>query len=182
MPGRTKSRPALKAIPMLPNKSLYIGVDIGKFQHVAGFVSTTLLQRHQRFESCPAFIFEQSREGFQAFVERIRAYCPVEQCFILMEQTGHYHRALQQYLLDLDLPVYVIHVQRREAGMIKTDKRDALRLANQLYNQLDLGVQVANSLQAVRRAIPPSEFAAHLKSFMRHRYEPSMRRHKEETS
>ena len=139
-------------------------------------MSLALSQRHfsndiSVLKSCPAFIFEQSREGFQAFVERIRAYCPVEQCFILMEQTGHYHRALQQYLLDLDLPVYVIHVQRREAGMIKTDKRDALRLANQLYNQLDLGVQVANSLQAVRRAIPPSESAAQLKSFMRHRYE-----------
>ena len=84
---------------MLPHESLYIGVDIGKFQHVAGFVSKTLLERHQHFEHCPAFLFEQSREGFRAFVERIRAYCPLEQCFIVMEQTGHYHRPLLQYLL-----------------------------------------------------------------------------------
>ncbi len=171
MTSKTKIRPELQALPMFPNESVYIGVDIGKFKHVAGFVSPTLLQRHQRFESCPAFTFEQSREGFRAFVERIHAFGPLEHCFLLMEQTGHYHRALQQYLLELDLPVYVIHIQRREPGMIKTDKRDALGLANQLYNQLELGVQVTDKLQAVRRAIPPSEAAAQLRGLMRHRYE-----------
>jgi transposase len=67
--------------------------------------------------------------------------------------------------------VYIMHVQRRQAGIIKTDKRDALGLANQLYNQLELGVQVADKLQVVRRAIPPSEAAAQLKGHMRHRYE-----------
>ena len=55
--------------------------------------------------------------------------------------------------------------------MIKTDKRDALGLANQLYNQLELGVQVTDKLQVVHRAIPPTEAAAQLKGFMRHRYE-----------
>src|SRR5436309_5480161 len=58
-----------------------------------------------------------------------------------------------------------------QAGIIKTDKRDALGLANQLYNQLELGVQVTDTLQVVRRAIPPSEAAAQLKGLMRHRYE-----------
>jgi transposase len=124
-----------KELPMLPEESLSIGVDIGKFKHVAGFVSTILLERHQHFEHCPAFLFEQSREGFRAFVERIRAYCPLEHCFIVMEQTGHYHRPLLHYLLELDIPVYVMHVQSRETRMLKTDKRDALVLANHLYNQ-----------------------------------------------
>ncbi len=41
-----------------------------------------------------------------------------------------------------------------QAGIIKTDKRDALGLTNQLYNQLELGVQVADTLQVVRRAVP----------------------------
>jgi transposase len=166
-----KKRHVELTAPMLPNEALYIGVDIGKFKHVAGFLSKTLLERHKHFEHCPAFLFEQSREGFRAFVERIQAYCPLEQCFILMEQTGHYHRPLQQYLLELDLPVFVIHIQRRQAGMIKTDKRDALGLANQLYAQLELGAQVADTLQVIRRAIPPSEAAAQLKGLMRHRYE-----------
>ncbi len=55
--------------------------------------------------------------------------------------------------------------------MLKTDKRDALGLANHLYSQLALGVQVANKLQVIRRAVPPSEAAAQLKGLMRHRYE-----------
>ena len=171
MANRSNIRSDLTNAPMLPHESIYIGVDIGKFKHVAGFVSKTLLERHMHFEVCPAFIFEQSREGFRAFVERVRAYCPLEQCFIVMEQTGHYHRPLLQYLLELDLPVYVMHVQSREATMLKTDKRDALGLANHLYNQLALGVQVTNKLQVIRRAIPPSEAAAQLKGLMRHRYE-----------
>jgi transposase len=64
-----------------------------------------------------------------------------------------------------------MHVQSREAGMLKTDKRDALGLANHLYNQLELGVQVTNKLQVVRHAVPPSAAAAQLKGRMRHRYE-----------
>src|SRR6266568_9358498 len=46
-----------------------IGVDVGKFKHVAGFLSRTLLERHEHFEGCPTFSFEQSREGFRAFVD-----------------------------------------------------------------------------------------------------------------
>jgi transposase len=53
-----------------------------------------------------------------------------------MEQTGQYHQPLLHYLLELEIPVYVMHVQNREAGMLKSDKRDALGLANHLYNQL----------------------------------------------
>jgi len=169
MTSSKKLRSALTALPMLPNESLYIGVDIGKFKHVTGFLSKTLLERYKHFEYCPAFTFDQSREGFRAFVERMQAYGPLEQCFILMEQTGHYHRPLLQYLVELDLPVFVIHIQRRQAGMIKTDKRDALGLANQLYTQLELGAQVADTLQVIRQAIPPSQAAAQLKGLMRHR-------------
>lgn len=170
MPNK-KTSPELKAVPMFPHESVYIGVDIGKAKHVAGFLSKTLVERHKHFENCPAFTFEASREGFRSFVERIRDYCPPEQVFVLMELTGHYHRSLQQYLLELDIPVYVMHVQRRHTGMIKTDKRDALNLANQLYTQLELGAQVTDKLQVVRRAVPPSEAAAQLKGLMRHRYE-----------
>src|SRR5258708_20610920 len=119
-----------KELPMLPEESIYIGVDIGKFKHVAGFVSTILLERHQHFEHCPAFLFEQSREGFRAFVERIRAYCPLEHGFIVMEQTGHYHPPLLQYLPELAIPVYGMHVQSREPRILKTAKRESLLLQN----------------------------------------------------
>jgi transposase len=115
-----------------------------------------LLTHHERFEGCPTFAFEQSREGFRALVDRIRKYVPLEQVAVLLEHTGHYHRLLEQYLLDLDITVYRVHIQKRAEGMLKTDKRDALSLANTLYTQLELGAQVQDTMQFVRRIEPPN--------------------------
>jgi len=158
---------------MLAHETVYVGVDIGKHKHVAGFVSKTLLHRHGRFEACPAFTFEQSREGFRSLIERIPSFVPLTQVYLILEHTGHYHRALEQYLLELEITVYRIHVQKRPAGLMKTDKRDALGLANTLYSQLELGVQVSDKTQVVRQAIPPTETAAQLRGLTRHRYELS---------
>ncbi len=173
MARQRAAQSALVPVPMLSHESIYIGVDVGKFRHVAGFVSRTLLQRHEHFEGCPTFTFEQSREGFRAFVDRLREYVPLEQALVLLEHTGHYHRLLEQYLLELDITVYRIHVQERPKGMLKTDKRDALRLANTLYTQLELGAQVADKMQLVRRAVPPTKAAAQLRGLIQHRYELS---------
>jgi transposase len=167
----TAHRPDLQAIPQLLHEPIFIGIDVGKARHVAGFVSATLLERYQRFEACPALAFENAREGFQALVERLRNYAPLEHRTVLMEKTGHYHRALLQYLQEMDIPVYVMHVQERPKGIMKTDKRDALNLANHLYNQLGLGVQVSDKAQLVRRAVPPTTAAGQLRGLIRHRYE-----------
>lgn len=173
MARKLTARTDLTPVPLFPHETLYVGVDVGKAKHIAGFLSRTLLQRHERFEGCPTLTFEQSREGFRALVDRIREYVPLEQVQVLLEHTGHYHRLLEQYLLELDITVYRIHVQKRAAGMLKTDKRDALGLANTLYTQLALGAQVADKMQLVRRAVPPTKAAAQLQGMMRHRYELS---------
>src|SRR5260370_37837953 len=165
------TRARLRPVPLLARESLYVGIDVGKHKHVAGFVSRTLLERHGRFEGRPAVAFDNPREGFRALVERSTTYTPLEQVFVLMEKTGHYHHALLQYLLDLDVAVHLIHVQERTAGLLKTDKRDALGLANRLYTQLELGAQVADKSQLVRRAVPPMEAATLLRGLVRHRYE-----------
>ncbi len=171
MPRKTASRPDLAAPPLLAHETLYVGVDIGKRAHVAGFLSSTLLARHQRFEHCPALAFDNSREGFRSLIDRIQTYVPLTQVQALLEVTGHYHRALLQYLQELDIPVYIIHVQKWQEGLLKTDKRDALGLANLLYNQLEKGIQVGDLLQAVRRLVPPTEAAASLRGMVRHHYE-----------
>jgi len=156
---------------MLAHESLYVGVDVGKQQHMAGFVSLTLLQRHERFEGCPVLRFANTREGFRQLVDRLHDYVPLEQCFVLLEKTGHYQNALVDYLLDLDISVYLMHVHRRPRGLLKTDKRDALNLANHLYNQLEKGIQVADKTQWARSAVPPTSAASRLKSLTGHRYE-----------
>lgn len=171
MARKAISPPDLVTFPMLAQEILYVGVDVGKKAHVAGFISSTLLSRHQRFEHCPTLAFDNSREGFRSLIDRMRTYVPLTQIQALLEVTGHYHRALLQYLQELDIPVFVIHVQKRQEGLLKSDKRDALGLANQLYNQLEKGIQVGDPLQAVRRLVPPSEAAACLRGMVRHHYE-----------
>jgi transposase len=172
--AQTPSRaPNLRPVPELPTESLYVGIDVGKQRHVAGFLSTTLLERHGRFEGCPVLTFAQSREGFRALIDRIRSYVPLEQAYVLLEHTGHYHRALEQYLHDLEVAIYLMPVQKRLSGMLKSDKRDALGLANHLYNQLERGIQLADRTHLVQRRLPPTPAAQQLKGWMRHRYELS---------
>ncbi len=171
MARQQSARSMLAVAPLLPRETLHVGVDVGKAKHIAGFLSPTLLQRHERFEGCPTPTFKQSREGFRTFVDRLQEYVPLEQVHVLLEHTGHYHRLLEQYLLELDITVYRIHVQKRASGMLKTDKRDALGLANTLYTQLALGAQMADKMQLVRRIVPPIKAAAQLRGLMQHRYE-----------
>jgi transposase len=170
MPRRPSIAP-VPAVPLLAHETLYVGIDIGTLEHVAGFVSRTLLSRYQRFESCPALTFAQSREGFRALLGRIEELVPLTQVYALLEVTGHDHKALLQYLHECEIPVYLMHVQKRQAGLLKSDKRDALGLANHLYNTLEMGVQTADPLQAVRRLVPPTATATQLYRMIHHREE-----------
>src|SRR5258708_11942846 len=162
---------ALHVVRQLGHERLYLGIDVGRARMVAGLVSRTRLARYQRFESCQALTFAQSREGFRALTERIREYVPLTQVYALLEVTGHYHLGLVQYLHELDIPVYLMHVQKRQAGLLKSDKRDALGLANHLYNTLEKAVQSGDPLQAVRRLVPPTAAAAQLAGMSHHREE-----------
>ena len=122
MPRKTASRPDLAATPLLAHETLYVGVDIGKRAHVAGFLSSTLLARHQRFEHGPALAFDNSREGFRSLIDRIQTYVPLTQVQALLEVTGHYHRALLQYLQELDIPVYIIHGLQAARGTSQNEQ------------------------------------------------------------
>src|SRR5712692_8318428 len=42
---RSTAVAALHVVPQLGHETLYLGIDVGKAQHVAGFVSRTLLAR-----------------------------------------------------------------------------------------------------------------------------------------
>ncbi len=147
---------------------LYVGIDIGKARHVAGFVSDALFSRYRRFERCPVLSFEQSRAGFERLLAAIETYGPLDRCAVVMEHTGHYHRLVEQYLLEHNIALYEIHAQKRE-HRDKTDKRDALSLANHLYNQLAKGVQFSETIKLARRVLPPTETATYLRSLVKHR-------------
>src|ERR671934_108481 len=166
-----KDGAARALVPFLQRESLNIGIDVAKKEHVAAFVSRTLLESHQKYEACPVMRFENNRLGFRALVTRIGEYVPLEQAFVLIEKTGHYHLALRDYLLEMDLTVHEMAAMERKREMLKTDKRDAQRLANQLYNQLELHAQVADKKQEVRLAQPHSAVAQELRRLVVHRAE-----------
>jgi transposase len=166
-----KDRPALAVVPYLQRESLYVGIDVGKKEHVAAFVSRTLLESAKRYEACPLMRFENNRLGFRALVTRIGEDVPLEQAFVLLEKTGHYHLALREFLLEMDITVHEMAAMERKREMLKTDKRDAQRLANQLYNQLELHAQVADKKQVVRLALPASGVAAQVRGLVQHRAE-----------
>ena len=82
--ARQPTRLELQVRPQVITETLYVGVDIGKRAHVAGFLSSSLLSRHQRFEHCPALSFENSREGFRSLIERIETFVPLTQVQVLL--------------------------------------------------------------------------------------------------
>jgi hypothetical protein len=83
MPRKATSPADQGHAPLLAHETLYARVDIGKRAHVAGFLSTTLLARHQRFEHCPALSVENSREGFRSLIDRIKTYVSLIQVQVL---------------------------------------------------------------------------------------------------
>jgi len=83
MSRNISSPPEPGHFPLVAQETLYVGVDSGKRTHVGGFLSTPLLARHQRFEHCPAFSFENSREGFRSLIDRIKISVPLMQVQVL---------------------------------------------------------------------------------------------------
>src|SRR5439155_24013696 len=123
--------------------ALFVGIDIGKFSHVASLLSSALLAKYGRYELCPTLAFDQSRVGFEKLLALMSKHALPDQCHVLIENTGHYGRALEQYLQEKGVQVYQVHVQT-EKKKNKSDKRDAQALAVLLYNQVERGILVTN--------------------------------------
>lgn len=165
---------SLPSLPPSPQQfTLFVGIDVGKDAHVAGFVSAALLGHHRRFERCPTLRLENSRSGFQALVLVITAHYGVslDQVAVLLESTGHYHLNLRDFLLEHEIAVYVSHARHRLGGLEKSDKRDSLSLASTAYNQLGLGSQILDKKQQIRPFSALTPTAAILQCLVRHRYE-----------
>lgn len=155
------------------DERLCIGIDISKASHVAAFVSGSLLDHYKRYLACPTLAFPNSRLGFEQLVQTCREYAPLSKCTVILEKTGHYGNALAEYLAAQGIEIYQVHIQKRMGRYKneKSDKRDAQRLANTLYNQISLGAQPITSENEVHRLLPPSETATKLRGLVRHQYE-----------
>jgi transposase len=165
---------AVTQLPRIYTEPLYVGIDVSKNTHKVALISTYLLRKNGRYDACPVFDIKNTQAGFDDLIDKVEHYTPRSECVVLMEQTGHYHRALQQYLLDLGIKVYEIHVQRRPSRN-KSDKRDALNLANLLFNQIELKVQVVDSTQIAHRVIAASATTTTMQPLVMRRFELSQR-------
>lgn len=162
-----------KDLIVLPgSQRLYVGIDVAKASSLAGFVTQELLLK-RRFDRCPSLHFKNTRSGFE---ELIKAMCHfaddnLNDCVVLLEKTGHYHLALVQFLQEQGIEVYEVAPTERMGKGDKTDKLDALKLANAAYSQIEFGIQVLDESQRIRPALPLPETTAELRSLVRRRYE-----------
>lgn len=123
-------------INQVTEKTLVIGIDIAKRTHYACAVDERgrVLQK--------SFPFSQSREGFDAFYERLlvlRAAHEKSEVLVGFEPTGHYWMNLAAYLSAHGIPFVMVnphHVNRSKELddnlQTKNDQKDALVIARLL--------------------------------------------------
>ena len=150
--------------------SLYIGIDIGKRSHYAAFLSKSLLKKHKKHDACPTAKVDASREGFVKLLQSMTVYAPADQCHILLESTGHYGRAIEQFLQEAGCNLYRIQGQKRYSAN-KTDKSDAQALAALLYNQVGLHVINVDEKTRIAPLVAPGDTARQLRGLVQHRSE-----------
>lgn len=150
----------------MPN--LYIGVDIGKTTHHAALVSAPLLER-KPLESCPVMKIDNARSDFERLYASMSQHAPPSECFVLLEKTGHYGAAIEQFLQEHGIHVFRIHAHRY--GKNKSDKIDARSLAGIIYNQIELHMAMVDRRQQIYPILPPTPTSQQLRGMVRHRYE-----------
>ena len=149
---------------------LYLGIDVGKNTHVAALLSSDLLVKHKKYDSCPVQKIENSRAGFTALLTIICKQSSPDECRVLLEHTGHYGFALEQFLQENGICTYRMLARKRYATN-KTDTHDARALAVLLYNQIELAIPLVNESERVHPLVPASASARTLRGLVRHRYE-----------
>lgn len=152
----------------LRTERLYVGIDVGKENHVAAFYSAYLQRKYGHYTAIPTIPVANSRLDFERLVAQIQLHAPLDRCIVIMEKTGHYHLPLLQYFQEQGIEVYLVHVQKRPRKQ-KNDRRDAQGLANMGFTQVELGVQPDSPEQEIHRVRPISETAQSLRGLTEYR-------------
>lgn len=112
---------------------LYIGIDISKYKHDCIVIDESgVIIRN-------VFSFDNSRTGFDQFMEMYRSLEPTEIKKIGFEATGHYQDNFKVYLERsgiefMELNALLVHKFKNSQTLrgVKTDKTDARLIANYL--------------------------------------------------
>lgn len=109
-----------------------VGIDIGKNSH---FVS--IMDKLTGEIILNPISFKNNIEGFNSLIKHLNAFSK-DDILIGMEDTGHYHFALLQYLLTKEFNVALINPKttdlnrRLNGGITKNDKLDTLNICDLL--------------------------------------------------
>jgi transposase len=132
MKNRTNER-----LEEITSTTLIVGVDISKSTQWARFTD------YRGIELGKAISFKNNRAGFDSIVARIKAQCntkglrtPYDNVIVGMEPTGHYWKALANYLIKAGYRVVGVnpyHTKKAKElddnSPTKNDKKDALTIA-----------------------------------------------------
>ena len=116
---------------------LIVGIDVAKSEHWARFVD------YRGVEVGKALMFRNNRQGFELIVIRLEEISksklhrhPFDQVIIGMEPTGHYWKALANYLMNAGYKVVGVnpyHTKKSKElddnSQTKSDKKDAITIA-----------------------------------------------------
>ncbi|WP_405353707.1 IS110 family transposase [Ruminococcus sp.] len=152
---------------------IFVGIDVAKDKHDCFIISS------EREVLADVFTISNSREGFDYLLQTINTCTGIgEKIKVGLEATGHYSYNLLGFLLDNDLPTYVINplhtnLYRKSLTLrkTKTDRVDARTIASMLMSDVSLK--------------PYTNIAYHnseLKSLTRYRFDKVSERAKLKTS
>ena len=152
---------------------IFVGIDVAKDKHDCFIISS------EREVLADVFTISNSREGFDYLLQTINTCTGIgEKIKVGLEATGHYSYNLLGFLLNNDLPTYVINplhtnLYRKSLTLrkTKTDRVDARTIASMLMSDVSLK--------------PYTNIAYHnseLKSLTRYRFDKVSERAKLKTS
>jgi len=129
-----KTNHSVKRLEAITFRTLIVGIDIAKDTHWARFVDC------RGMEHSKAIKFNNNRNGFNAILASIRQICNDEDygdAIIGMEPTGHYWKALANFLMkQAKVKVVLVnpyHTKKAKElddnSQTKSDKKDALTIA-----------------------------------------------------
>ena len=150
-----------------------VGIDVAKDKHDCFILSS------EGEVLADVFTIPNNNEGFATLLQTLRSCSvPTDKIMVGLEATGHYSYNILGFLLDCDLPTYVINplhtnLYRKSLSLrkTKTDRVDARTIATMLMSDVDL-----------KSYTNASYHNEELKSLTRYRFEKVQERAKLKTS
>jgi transposase len=129
-----KTNHSMRKLEAVNFRTLVVGIDIAKHTQWARFID------YRGIEYGKAMKFDNNRNGFNAILAKIYQVCNEEDLIDIvvgMEPTGHYWKALANFLMKQEKITVVIvnpyHVKKSKElddnSQTKSDKKDALTIA-----------------------------------------------------